>query len=150
MKQNILETIVGFIIIIIGATFLIFAYGTGKLSHNQSKGYVVKARFENAEGIISGSNVMLAGIKIGVVESLNLDKKAFLAVLHLRIDPDIKLPIDSQAQVVTSGFLGGKFISISPGTAEEDLAADSQIIHTQSSVNIEALIGKLMYSFGSK
>lgn len=146
MKQNILETIVGFVVIIISLTFLIFAYKAAKPSSKQAGGYRISARFQNAEGIIDGSDIMLAGIKIGSVESLVLDKTSFLAILNLRIDQNVKLPKDSQASVVTSGFLGNKFISITPGSSEDELADNDQIKYTQSSVNIETLIGKLMYS----
>lgn len=150
MKQNIIETIIGFVVIITSLVFLAFAYKSSSPSSNEAGGYKIIARFQNAEGIIDGSDIMLAGIKIGSVESLNLDTNSFLAILNLRINPHVKLPKDSQASVVTSGFLGNKFISITPGSSDEELANNDQIKYTQSSVNIEALLGKLMYSFGSK
>jgi phospholipid/cholesterol/gamma-HCH transport system substrate-binding protein len=146
MKQNIIETVIGFVVIIVSLAFLMFAYKAGKPSSNEAGGYRISARFQNAEGIIDGSDIMLAGIKIGSVESLDLDKTSFLAILNLRINQNVKLPKDSQASVVTSGFLGNKFISITPGSSEDDLVDNDQIKYTQSSVNIEALIGKLMYS----
>lgn len=149
MKQNILETIIGFLVIIVAISFLVFAYSSNN-KIKSSNTYSLKARFQNVEGIAEGSDVMLAGIKIGKVEEMLLDKTTFFAVLKLSIDEGIKLPKDSQASVTTSGFLGGKFISIAPGSDEIDLVHDDQIKYTQSSLNIEALIGKLMYSLGSK
>ena len=150
MTQNIVETIVGFFIIIIALGFLTFAYNKADNSSDIAKTYPIKARFQNAEGIFEGSDVMLAGIKVGFVETLSLDKNSFFAVIKFRINNDIKLPKDTQASISTSGFLGGKFISLAPGAADEELAANDEIKHTQSSLNIESLISKLMYSISNK
>ncbi len=149
MKQNILETLIGFIVIIITALFFMYAYHLGKGSQSQ-EGYLVKAQFQNAEGIVAGSDVMLAGIKVGTVEGLTLDKDSFFAVLSIKLDKEIKLPKDSQAAVATSGFLGSKFIAITPGAGDDELKPGDQIKYTQSSINIEALLGKFMYSFNNK
>lgn len=149
MRQNILETIVGFIVIIVASMFLLFAYKIGNRSHFEDT-YTIEAKFENAEGINNGSDVMLAGIPIGIVEKTVLDKNNYMAVVTLKINKKIKLPKDSQAAVNTSGFIGGKYIAINPGSADEDLEDKDQIKYTQSSINIEALIGKLMYSLTNK
>jgi phospholipid/cholesterol/gamma-HCH transport system substrate-binding protein len=79
-----------------------------------------------------------------------LDKNTYFAILKLSINKDIKLPKDSGAAVTTSGFLGSKFIAITPGSEETNLSDNDQIKYTQSSINIESLIGKLMYSQGNK
>jgi phospholipid/cholesterol/gamma-HCH transport system substrate-binding protein len=150
MTQNIVETIVGFFIIIIALGFLTFAYNKADNSSDITKTYPIKAHFQNAEGVFEGSDVMLAGIKIGFVETLSLDKNSFFAVIKFRINNDIKLPKDTQAAISTSGFLGSKFISLAPGAADEELAANDEIKHTQSSLNIESLISKLMYSISNK
>ena len=148
MKQNVIETIIGFIIIIIAGWFFVYAYNTNRMN-TESGGYDLTARFQNAEGIVIGSDIMTAGIKIGSVSDMTLDRTTFDAVLTLKINDGIKIPKDSQAAIVSSGFLGGKFVSIIPGVAEEDYAHNGVIRFTQSSVNIESLIGKFMYSFGS-
>lgn len=149
MKQNIVETIIGFVVLAIALTFFVFAYVTGG-SSGKDEGYILKANFQNAEGIVPGSDIMIAGIKIGTVRNLLLDRNTFFAMMEMNIDKDVKLPTDSQAAIVSSGFLGGKFVSIVPGGDSEDLKNYDQIKLTQSSVNMEALIGKFMYSFGSK
>ena len=142
MRQNVIETIIGFIIIVTAGWFFAYAYNTNRMN-NDMDGYIVTARFQNAEGISIGSDIMTAGIKIGEVWDMTLDRNTFFAVMQLKINKGIQIPKDSQAAVVSSGFLGGKFIAIAPG------ASDDIIKFTQSSVNIEALIGKFMYSFGS-
>ncbi|ABV85144.1 MULTISPECIES: outer membrane lipid asymmetry maintenance protein MlaD [spotted fever group] len=149
MQQNIIETIIGFVVLIIALLFLIFAYKTGS-SITSSKGYQVTAHFQSAEGIVVGSDVMISGIKIGSVKKITLDPNSFYASVYLNINDDVKIPKDSKAQVVTSGLLGGKYISIVPGNDDENLAANEEIKYTQSTINIESLINKIISSFGSK
>ncbi|CAK6508245.1 outer membrane lipid asymmetry maintenance protein MlaD [Rickettsia helvetica] len=149
MKQNIIETIIGFVVLIIALLFLIFAYKTGS-SITSLKGYQVTANFQSAEGIAVGSDVMISGIKIGSVKKITLDPNSFYASVYLNINDDVKIPKDSKAQVVTSGLLGGKYISIVPGNDDENLAANEEIRYTQSTINIESLINKIVSSFGSK
>jgi phospholipid/cholesterol/gamma-HCH transport system substrate-binding protein len=149
MRQNIIETIIGFIVIGVALMFFMFTYTTKDSSGNDD-GYLLKASFQNAEGIVKGSDVMIAGIKIGSVAKLTLDRDTFFAMMEMTINKDVKLPTDSQAAIVSSGFLGSKFVAIVPGGDSTDLKNADQIKHTQSSVNMEALIGKFMYSFGSK
>ncbi|WP_367364091.1 outer membrane lipid asymmetry maintenance protein MlaD [Candidatus Tisiphia endosymbiont of Nedyus quadrimaculatus] len=148
MKQNVIETLVGFIVILVALGFFVFAYKIGNSSKVES-GYILKANFQNAEGIVQGSSVMLAGIKIGSVTNITLDKTSFFALLTISINNDIKLPKDTSVAIVTSGILGSRYISVTPGSSEENLAGGDQIKYTQSAVNIESLIGKLIYSFGS-
>jgi phospholipid/cholesterol/gamma-HCH transport system substrate-binding protein len=148
MKQNVIETLVGFIVILVALAFFIFAYKIGNSSRTEA-GYILKANFQNAEGIVKGSDVMLAGVKIGSVTNITLDKTSFFALLTICINNDIKLPKDTSIAIITSGILGGRYISVTPGSSEENLAIGDQIKYTQSAVNIESLIGKLIYSFGS-
>ncbi|MCC8483589.1 MAG: outer membrane lipid asymmetry maintenance protein MlaD [Rickettsia endosymbiont of Labidopullus appendiculatus] len=149
MKQNVIETLVGFIVILVAIGFFIFAYKIGNSSRVES-GYILKANFQNAEGIVKGSDVMLAGVKIGSVIDITLDKTSFFALLTICINNDIKLPKDTSIAIVTGGILGNRYISVTPGSSEENLAIGEQIKYTQSAVNIESLIGKLIYSFGKK
>ena len=149
MKQNIIETIIGFVVLIIALLFLIFAYKIGSPITN-SKGYQVIANFQSAEGIAVGGDVTISGIKIGSVKKITLDPNSFYANVYLHINDDVKIPKDSKAQVVTSGLLGGKYISIVPGNDDASLAANEEIRYTQSAINIESLINKIVSSFGSK
>lgn len=148
MKENLIETLVGFIIIIIAASFLIFSYKNANILKVED-GYLLKANFQNVDGIAPGTDVMLSGIKIGYIKSINLDKNTFFAVVSLSINNDIKLPEDSGAAIVTSGLLGGRYLSITPGSSEELLEANTEIKNTSSPISLESLIGKLMYSFGN-
>lgn len=146
MKQNIIETLVGFTVIIVALAFFVFAYKTGNQTIG-ANGYKLKASFQSADGIVKGTDVMLAGVKIGSVSEITLDKATFFAWVDINIEDDIKLPKDTRLEVATSGILGGRYVSVIPGESEEDLVNGDQIKYTQSAVNIESLIGKLIYSF---
>ena len=145
MKYNILETLVGFLVIAVAVVFVLFAYRSSS-AYNTRGGYAVWANFQNIDGISVGSDVMLAGIKIGSVEKLALDPDTFVAKVTLHLQDGISLPKDSQAAITTSGLLGGKFIGIVPGADEDNIRPGEQIKRTQSSVSLENLIGKMIYS----
>lgn len=141
MKQDVFETIVGFIIIAIASYFIIFVYNT---TSNNSDGYHIIGSFSNAEGINKGSNVMVAGIKVGEVVNMSLDSESYDALVTLKLNKTVKIPKDSQAAIVSNGFLGGKFIAITPGAVDQDLKNNERLQFTQPSLNLEGMIGKFM------
>jgi phospholipid/cholesterol/gamma-HCH transport system substrate-binding protein len=151
MKKNTFEIIMGFMIIIIAILFAWFICDQAYFAYNKKdKSYSISAKFQNISGIIQGSDVMIAGIKIGQVDVLHLDPETYQAVIILKINDDVKLPINSTASVVSSGVVGNKFIVIEPGSAEVNLKNGDSISHTTSAINLEALIGKFIYSIGNK
>ncbi len=149
MKQGVIETLVGLLVLVVAFGFLVFAYNVSNVSKTRD-GYNVVANFQDIDGISEGADVKLAGIKIGYVDSVLLDSDTYYAGVRLYIDKKIEIPEDSRAVVATSGLLGGKYIRISPGVSEDNLSNEGKIKFTQSSLNIEDLIGKLMYSLTSK
>ena len=149
MQQGVLETFIGFVVIIITTVFFLYAYNVSDAA-KPSGGYVICANFENIEGLNVGSDVKLSGIKIGYVESITLENKTFFAKVDLRINQDIKIPEDSRVIVSTSGLIGNKYIRINPGASDETITAGEKFKFTQSALNIEDLIAKLMYSITSK
>ncbi|MDP4832478.1 MAG: outer membrane lipid asymmetry maintenance protein MlaD [Rickettsiaceae bacterium] len=149
MKQGVIETLVGLLVLVVAFGFLVFAYNVSNVSKTRD-GYSVVANFQDIDGISEGADVKLAGIKIGYVDSVLLDSDTYYAGVRLYIDKKIEIPEDSRAVVATSGLLGGKYIRISPGGSEDNLSNEGKIKFTQSSLNIEDLIGKLMYSLTSK
>jgi phospholipid/cholesterol/gamma-HCH transport system substrate-binding protein len=146
MQRNMLETAIGAIVLAVAGVFLFFAYSSANV--RVSGGYAVKAKFDNAAGISIGSDVRIGGIKIGVVEAMNLDPNTYQAVIAMQIKPDTKLPADTTAAVVADGLLGSKYIDIAPGGDDKMLAEGGTIQFTQSSVNLEQLIGKFVFSGG--
>ncbi len=144
MKNNVIETILGGVVLIVAGLFISFAISTANL--NKVKGYAVTANFSNIGGIAEGQDVRISGVKIGSVESISLNSDTYLAEVTLAIDPTVQLPIDTVAKVSSEGLLGGKYMSLEPGGADDMLQDGEQIQYTQSSVNLEELIGKFIFS----
>ncbi len=146
MQKNIIETLMGAVVLVVAGAFLIFAY---KGSNVEVKdGYVVKGNFTNATGVALGSDVRVGGIKVGVISDMQLDPQSYEAVIAMEIRGDTKLPKDSSASISSAGLLGEKFISITPGADDKMIADGGKIEFTQSGVNLEELIGKFMFSGG--
>src|SRR3989441_2066519 len=92
MTGNVIETVMGAVVLVVAALFLFFAYTTSQVRAVQ--GYQVSAQFERVDGIRDGSDVRIAGVKVGSIVSETLDPKTFLATVRMSIDPAYKLPDD--------------------------------------------------------
>ncbi len=144
MKNNVIETILGAVVLIVAGLFISFAISTADLK--KVKGYSVTANFSNIDGITEGQDVRISGVNIGSVEKITLDEITYLAQVTFSIDPSVQLPTDTVAKVSSEGLLGGKYMSLEPGGAEEFLKEGDQIQYTQSAVNLEEMIGKFIFS----
>lgn len=142
-SNNLMEAIIGAVVLIVAGFFLFFAYSSSKF--NVNKGYHLFAKFDRIDGLSIGSDVKLGGVKIGSVIKTDIDKPSYLAVVEFTIRSDIKLPKDSSAEIISESLLGDKFLSLVPGGEEELLKPNNYVIHTQSSVNLEAMIGEMMF-----
>jgi len=148
MRGNVIETVMGAVVLVVAALFLLFAYKTSQL--RAVTGYPLTAEFEKVDGIRQGSDVRISGIKIGSVVTEELDPKTFLATVRMSIDPAIQLPDDTVAEVVSAGLLGDKYMSLVPGGSDKVIAPGGKIKYTQSSVSLENLIGQMIFSAPGK
>jgi len=113
-------------------------------------GYRVTAGFDNVGDLKSGSPVTMAGVRVGEVEAISFDPKAFRAVVKLRIDNEFnQIPEDSDASIQTQGLLGGKYIGLGPGGSETYLKEGSRIEFTQSAIVLESLVNKFFANMAS-
>jgi len=144
MGRNLVETLMGAVVLIVAIGFLAFAYQTAGMK--SVDGYEVTAKFDRVDGLTEGSDVRMSGIKIGTVIDQQLDPQTYLAVVRLSINPNIKLPLDSSAEISSDGLLGDKYLSVTPGAEEEMLKSGGTIEHTQGSVDIVSLVGRLIFS----
>jgi phospholipid/cholesterol/gamma-HCH transport system substrate-binding protein len=140
-----LETIVGAAVIAVALGFFLYASKTAGVSGGVSGGYTVIAEFDNAEGINVGTDVRLAGIKIGTVTGQSLNVENYMARVELTLDPKVSLSDDTAAKVTSEGLLGGKFIAMEPGGSETKLAQGSMMTLTQGAVDIWSLISAAMF-----
>jgi len=144
MRKNQVETVMGAVVIAIAVIFLVFAYTTADIRRVQ--GYHVSMRFDRIDGLRLGTDVRMSGIKIGSVTQQVLDPQTYLAVVTASIDPSVKLPEDSSAAISSDGLLGEKYLAIVPGASDKMLPAGGEIEHTQGSVDLIGLVGRLMFS----
>ena len=146
MKKNILETVVGFLVIVLASVFFYDAYKSTHVSYGSEGGYEIEAKFERVDGLNVGGDIKIGGIRVGKITNMNLDPKTFQAVASFKIKNGINIPVDSTAAIVSSGLLGEKYVTIMPG-AESDFIANKGVLQfTQSSVNLESLLGKFMFN----
>jgi phospholipid/cholesterol/gamma-HCH transport system substrate-binding protein len=113
-------------------------------------GYHVTAEFDNVGDLKSGSPVTMAGVRVGEVEGITFDPKAFKAVAKIRIDTQFnQIPEDSDASIQTQGLLGGKYIGLGPGGSDTFLKEGSRIEFTQSAIVLESLVNKFFANMAS-
>jgi phospholipid/cholesterol/gamma-HCH transport system substrate-binding protein len=108
-----------------------------------SNGYEISALFSNCGGLKTGGSVMVAGVEIGRVRSISLDK--FKANVVMSISPTVKIPDDSMASIKTKGLIGEKFVEVSPGPGEEHLGPGGTIQDTEPAMDIERLVSQFIH-----
>jgi phospholipid/cholesterol/gamma-HCH transport system substrate-binding protein len=146
MKSSALETLIGAVIVALALGFFTFAYKTAGLGGSTGSGYHVSAEFDNIDGVAVGSDVRVAGIKIGTVTGQSLNPKSYQARVEMVINRDITLAEDTSAKVTSEGLLGSKFVALEPGGADEKLVEGGVISYTQGAVDIWSLISQAMFS----
>lgn len=144
MNQNIIETVVGIVVMIIAIGCVVIAYQSGTI-HHEKAGYKLMANFTNADGLHVGSKVRIGGVDVGLVDVVGFDPSSYKAKITFSVQDDVKLPTDSSASIISSGLLGEKYLSITPGADSDDLKPNSSIQFTQASINLEELLGKFMF-----
>lgn len=147
MTVKSIETLTGGLVIAVAVAFFVYAYQAVSLK-SAAGSYTIAAKFDQVDGISTGSDVRLSGIKIGTVVASRLNPETFEAELTLAIIPSIRLPEDSSARITTEGLLGGTYIALQPGGSENFLAQGDTIQYTQSAVDLMSLIGKTVFGQG--
>lgn len=148
MSRNVIETVMGAVVLVIAALFLFFAYSVSQV--RAVHGYELSAQFERVDGIRDGGDVRISGIKVGSIIAQTLDAKTYFAVVRMSIDPMIKVPADTVAQIASSGLLGDKYLLLVPGGSDEMLPPGGRIQFTQPAMSLENLIGQYIFSQGQQ
>jgi phospholipid/cholesterol/gamma-HCH transport system substrate-binding protein len=143
-RRSIAEVVTGAIVLLVAAAFL--GYAVANSGRSATSGYTLFARFDHIDGMGVGADVRIAGVKVGTVNQERIDPQSFQAVVALSVRNDIRLPKDSAAIITSESLLGGKYLSLQPGGDEAILQPGQTITITQSSISLEELLGKFIFS----
>ena len=147
-RENIGEALVGLFVILFAVWFVWFAWGaTG--GGAKAGAIHVTALFPNSTGINVGSEVRVAGMKVGTVTDQALDPQSFQVKTTLALDPAVKLPSDSSAAITSEGFLGATFVSLIPGGDTVALKNGDTIADTQGAMDLMSMVGQFINKSGS-
>lgn len=149
MGRNIVETIVGALVLLVAGVFVFYAFA--KSDRAGPNGYEIVARFDRIDGLKRGADVTLSGVKIGSVTGFDLDRKTYQAVVRMMVASNVDLPIDTNAKIVSESLLGGMVVVLEPGGDKQMIQPGGEIDKTQGAVPLSELIAKFMFgSTGSK
>jgi len=143
MQRNVIETILGAIVLLIAGMFLVFAYTNSDL--RPVEGYRVIAKFNAIDGLSVGNDVRIGGVKVGTVVDQRVDQKDYLAVVTMTIRPDIQLPKNTRVSVSSDGLLGGKYVKLEPSSDDDLIAPGGELESTRDVISLEELLGKVIF-----
>ena len=144
-RHNPAELITGAVVLGVAALFGAFALANTGKSFGGGSGYDLHAKFDHVDGLSVGTDVRVAGVKVGSIQAISLDPKTYLANVVFSVQKDLQLSTDSSATVSTDGLLGGKYLALAPGGEEKMLQPGGEVTITQGSINLETLIGKYIF-----
>ncbi|MEJ0062712.1 MAG: outer membrane lipid asymmetry maintenance protein MlaD [Alphaproteobacteria bacterium] len=152
MGRNIIETVLGAVVLLAAGFFLTFAFKSADL--NKVKGYTVTANFPRADGLKTGGDVMINGVKVGTIMGQELmtepGRNQFMVKVTMSIADNVLLPTDTVGVIANESLLGGRYLSLEIGVEEDNIKTDGtgRITHTQPPIRLDDLIGQLV--FGGK
>jgi phospholipid/cholesterol/gamma-HCH transport system substrate-binding protein len=149
--RNIVETIVGALVLVVAGVFVFYAFA--KSDRSVPAGYEIIARFDRIDGLKRGADVTLSGVKVGTVTGFDLDRKTYQAVVRMLVSSNVSLPADTHAKIVSESLLGGMVVVLEPGGDAKMLPPGGEIEMTQGAIPLSELIAKFMFggtSSGSK
>jgi len=150
MRMRTIEISVGAFVLagIIALVFLAVRV-SGINASASAEGYLLQARFDDVSGLRERAKVTIAGVTVGRVTSIVVDAEYGEAVVGLAVQDSVApLSLDTGAQIVTEGVMGGRYIALTPGADEEMLASGDFLIETQGALVLEKLIGDFVTSLG--
>ncbi|MEO0343366.1 MAG: outer membrane lipid asymmetry maintenance protein MlaD [Pseudomonadota bacterium] len=147
MSNSVTETVVGAAVLSVAVGFLIYAsqFLGGSAS---ADAITAEASFRSANGISVGTDVRMAGVKVGSVTDVELDPVTFRAITEFSIDRSLDIPDDSVVIVASEGLLGGNFVEILPGGSAFNIEDGGEFLDTQGSVSLIELLLKFVGSSG--
>lgn len=143
MAENTTEVVVGGVVLAAAVGFAIYASQIAGLSTG-GDAYTLKASFRSLEGVSVGTDVRLAGVKVGTVTDVALNSTTFRADTEVSVAQSIEIPDDSAIVISSEGLLGGNFVEIMPGGSPFNFEPDAEITDTQGAVSLISLLLKFV------
>lgn len=143
MSENATEVIVGGAVLAVAVGFLVYAGQVTGLSGGGTE-YELSASFRSADGINVGTDVRMAGVKVGRVTDISLDPTTYRAATVFSVQDGIEVPDDSAVAISSEGLLGGNYVEVLPGGSPFFLDPGSEIEFTQGSISLVSLLMKFV------
>lgn len=148
MTESTTEVLVGSAVLAVAIGFLVYAGQATGFSIGKTGDYPLTASFRSVEGVTVGTDVRLAGVKIGTVSGMKLNPVTFRADMQLTVKDGILIPDDSAAVISSEGLLGGNFVEIYPGGSPDNFEPGDEIDDTQGAVSLISLLMKYVSGSG--
>lgn len=145
MRESLFETLVGVLVVAVAGVFLYFSLQQRSDAAPRDS-YVLHAKFNRVDGIATGSDVRMAGVKVGAVSAIDLDPKTYKAVVTFTMKDGIEVPDDSTAQVLSDGLLGGAYVGIMVGGSFDYVPEGGTIEFTRGSVDLLTVLSEVASS----
>ena len=144
MQRNMLETVMGAIVLLTAVAFVSLAYEAANI--RGTDGYELEAEFGATGGLSVGDDVRISGIKVGRISRQELDPVTYAARIVMSLDERIRIPADSSARITAASLLGGNYLELIPG-ADEDMMQPGEVIYdTRDPVSLTDILGKAVFS----
>jgi phospholipid/cholesterol/gamma-HCH transport system substrate-binding protein len=146
MRESLFETLIGFLVVAVAGIFLVFSLQQRSDGSPGKDSYELSARFNRIDGISTGSDVRMAGVKVGTVSAISLDPATYKAIVTFTMKKGIQVPDDSTAQVLSDGLLGGAYVGIMVGGSFEYIPEGGLIEFTRGSVDLLTVLSEVASS----
>lgn len=106
--------------------------------------YILKARFENVQGLVSGNNVRFSGIQAGTVKNIQILNDTVIEVVMI-VDKKMQAIIRTNALVSigTDGLVGNKVVNMVPSKVSAPLAKEGAILLVKRAVSTDEMLQTL-------
>lgn len=144
MAENTTEVLVGGVVLAAAIGFAIYGAQVAGLGSGGGASYPLTASFRSLEGVSVGTDVRLAGVKIGTVTDVALNPETYRADTTVTLRRETQVPDDSAIVISSEGLLGGNFVEIVPGGSPFFLEPGDEILDTQGAVSLISLLLKFV------
>lgn len=144
MAENTTEVMIGGAVLAAAIGFVVYISNATGLGDGGKGSYELTASFRSVQGISVGTDVKMAGVKVGTITDLDLNPETFRADARFTVQDNLVLPDDSAILISSEGLLGGNFVEIVPGGSPFNLEAGGEIEDTQGSVSLVQLLMKFV------